>query len=124
MLKIKKLIPIHTETFVQMTILKSMMYCGVLWGLYHDGWAMSSDQEDHIFPFWFSHLEAQKYADQHWPHYQPKKIKPEDFEKSLLPTLKRLNIRPVLYRAKGSRLKLNFQQMRAFFTLDQAITAL
>ena len=49
--QINSLQPLPKDLFFKITILKSMMYCGVLWGLYHQqGWAMMSDHEDFIFP--------------------------------------------------------------------------
>jgi hypothetical protein len=92
-----------------------MMYCGVLWGLYHQGWAIMSDHEDNIFPFWLNGVQASRYAKRHWPHYTPRKITPEDFQKSLLPTLTRLKVIPALCNSSSQTLKLTTQQMRHFF---------
>jgi len=114
MYKIVKLHPISKDLFFKISILKTMMYCGVLWGLYHDGWAMTKDGEDFIFPFWLNGLQAHKYAKKHWPNYTPKKITPEDFETSLLPTLTRLKVTPAAYSA-NKKIKLSTQQMRHFF---------
>ena len=93
-----------------------MMYCGVLWGLYHkEGWAIMSDHEDFIFPFWLSNAQAHKYAQQHWSNYTPKKITPQDFQNFLLPTLTRLRVIPALCNASNQKFKLTTQQMRHFF---------
>lgn len=106
--------PISKELFFKITILKTMMYCGVLWGLYRDGWAMSNDGEDYIFPFWLNGLQAHRYAKKHWPNYTPKRITPQDFEVALLPTLTRIHATPALYTA-NKKFKLTTAQMRHFF---------
>ena len=109
--------PINRELYLKITVLKSMMYCGVVWGLYHQGWAMMRDQEDHVFPFWLNPTQARKYAEKHWPHYQPRKITPQDFKESLLPTLSRLKVKPALCYP-NFKLKLNQHMMRALFFQD------
>lgn len=123
MKKYIKLQPIAKEFIIKISILKTMMYCGVLWGLYnptHKGWAIKSDQEEYIFPFWLSALQASKYAKSHWPHYSAHKITPKDFEESLLPTLTRLHVTPTLFNHKGRRFKLSTAQMRHFFFNDES----
>lgn len=107
--------PVTQDLFLKVTILKSLMYCGVLWGLYHQGWAMTQDQDDFIFPFWLSAQHAERYAKQHWPHYTARKISSENFNTALLPTLQRLNIRPTLYQHEQQRLKLSTLQMQSWF---------
>ena len=114
--QINSLQPLPKDLFFKITILKSMMYCGVLWGLYHQqGWAMMSDHEDFIFPFWLNNVQAHKYAKLHWPNYTPRKITPEDFQKSLLPTLVRLNVTPTLYNSNQQKFKFSSQMMKYFF---------
>lgn len=98
-----------------------MMYCGVLWGLYHQGWAMSSDHDDYIFPFWLNAVQAHKYAAKHWPQYSPRKISAQDFETSLLPTLTRLNVIPTLYGSSSQKIKLTTSQMKHFFFNEPAL---
>ncbi len=115
MYQVNQLHPLPKGFFLKITILKSMMYCGVLWGLYHEGWAMTSDQEHHIFPFWLSCSQAQKYAQKKWPNYTARKITPEDFQKSLLPTLTRLNVKPTLYNSNHQKFKFSPQLMKYFF---------
>ncbi|WP_445116020.1 DUF2750 domain-containing protein [Acinetobacter sp. WZC-1] len=110
-----RLQPVSRDFILQISILKTMMYCGVLWGLYHQGWAITSDQSGHIFPFWFNSVQAYQYAQLHWPHYTPRKITPADFEESLLPTLTRFNVSPVLYNASTRKFRLSTPQMRHFF---------
>ncbi len=107
--------PISQDLFLKITLLKSMMYCGVLWGLYQDGWAMTRDQDDAIFPFWLSPVQAEKYAKQHWPNYTVRKIHADDFNHALLPTLERLEVIPALYTSKNQTLKLTPLQMTHFF---------
>ena len=107
--------PISNELFLKISILKSLMYCGVLWGLYHEGWAMKSDQNEVFFPFWLNSVQAFQYAKIHWPHYTPRKITPKDFEESLLPTLKRLNVKPALFNSSLRKFKLSTAQMHHFF---------
>jgi hypothetical protein len=107
--------PISRELYLKITILKSMSYCGVVWGLYHDGWAMMRDSSDHIFPFWLSANQAQRYADLNWPHYQPRRISPKDFKHALLPTLNRLQVKPALCYTTTSKLKLNPLLMQHMF---------
>ena len=107
--------PISNELFLKILVLKSLMYCGVLWGLYHEGWAMKSDQNEVFFPFWLNSVQAFQYAKIHWPHYTPRKITPKDFEESLLPTLKRLNVKPALFNSSSRKFKLSTTQMHHFF---------
>lgn len=116
MSQISSLQPLPKDLFFKITILKSMMYCGVLWGLYHQqGWAMMSDDEDFIFPFWLNSTQAHKYAQLHWPNYTPRKITPQDFQQGLLPTLTRLNVTPALCNASSQKFKLTTHQMHHFF---------
>lgn len=118
MKKYIKLNPTAKESILKIAILKTMMYCGVLWGLYHPehkGWAIKSEHDEYIFPFWLSSLQALQYAKVHWPHYVPRKITPEDFEASLLPTLMRLQVSPTLFNQKSLRFKLSTEHMRLFF---------
>ena len=121
MSQINQLQPISTDLFFKIKILKTMMYCGVLWGLYNEGWAMTIDADDCIFPFLINGLQAHKYAKKHWPNYIPKRITPKDFENSLLPTLTRLKVTPALCNASNKKLKLTTQQMRHFFFSTQQI---
>ena len=107
--------PISNELFLKISILKSLMYCGVLWGLFHEVWAMKSDQNEVFFPFWLNSVQAFQYAKIHWPHYTPRKITPKDFEESLLPTLKRLNVKPALFNSSSRKFKLSTTQMHHFF---------
>jgi hypothetical protein len=54
MYKILKLQPISNHLYLKINILRGMMYCGILWGLYNaeqQGWAMTSDHDDYVFPF-------------------------------------------------------------------------
>lgn len=113
-----KLNPIASDYILKISILKTMMYCGVLWGLYNpqrQGWAIKQDHKEYIFPFWLSSLHAYQYAERHWPHYTPKKITASDFQNSLLPTLARLQVAPTLFSQKSKRFKLSSEHMRLFF---------
>lgn len=107
--------PISYELFLKISVLKTLMYCGVLWGLYHDGWAMKSGADEVYFPFWLNAVQASQYAKIHWPHYTPRKITPKDFKESLLPTLKRLNIKPALFNSSSRKFKLSTNQMEHLF---------
>ena len=114
----KKYIHIPTvsrDLFFKITLLKSMMYCGVLWGLYHQGWAITADQSENIFPFWLNSIQALHYARLHWPNYTPRKITPQNFESALIPLLNKFQVTPALYSASGSRMKLSTPQIRHFF---------
>ena len=113
--------PISKDLFLKVGLFKSMMYCGVLWGLYKDGWAMSRHQDDPIFPFWLSAAHAEHYAKAYWPNYTVRKIDPKDFNNALLPTLQRLNVIPALYTAKGLKIKLTALQMSQFFFSSQTL---
>jgi len=115
MKKYLQLQPVSKQFILQVSILKTMMYCGALWGLYHEGWAIKSEQNDNIFPFWFNSVQAYRYAQNHWPNYQPRKITSKDFEESLLPTLTRFKVIPVLYNSSTQKFKLSSLQMRHFF---------
>lgn len=113
-----KLQPSAKDAMIKISILKTMMYCGVLWGLYnpeHQGWAIKTENSANIFPFWLSSLQALQYAKIHWPNYIPKKITPQDFEQALLPTLNRFDVSPTLFNHKTRRFKLSTAQMRHFF---------
>ena len=124
MYKILKLQPISNHLYLKINILRGMMYCGIRWGLYNteqQGWAMTSDHDDYVFPFWLNGLQAHKYAKKHWPNYTPKRITPKDFENSLLPTLTRLKVTPALCNASNKKLKLTTQQMLHFFFSTQQI---
>ncbi|WP_312316224.1 DUF2750 domain-containing protein [Acinetobacter variabilis] len=121
MRKIIQYDPICKNFLLRLTILKSIMYCGVLWGVYHQGWAMMRDQEDYIFPFWLNSLDAKNYAKEHWPGYVPRRINPEDFENNLLPTLSRLAVTPTLCSGNGTKLKLSIPQMRHLFFSQQRL---
>ncbi|ALH95935.1 DUF2750 domain-containing protein [Acinetobacter equi] len=119
--KIQYLRPLPKEHFLKISILKFLMYTGSLWGLYYNGWAMTSDQDDHIFPFWLTSLQAKKYSKKYWPNYSPRKITPENFQQALLPTLNRLNALPTLYHT-GQRFKLSCHQMAyLFFNQPQTV---
>ena len=107
--------PVSRELMIKVYILKTMMYCGVLWGLYHQGWAIKSDQDGCIFPFWLNGIQAHRYAKAHWKHYTPRKITPKDFHESLLPTLTRLHVQPALFNSSHRKFKLSTQQMQHFF---------
>lgn len=115
MKKYLQLQPISNQLPIQITILKTLMYCGVLWGLYHEGWAIKTEQTGNIFPFWFNSVQAYRYAKSHWPTYHPRKITSKDFEESLLPTLTRFNVTPVLYNSSTQKFKLTTIQMHHFF---------
>jgi hypothetical protein len=116
-----KLHPVSKQFILQLSILRSMMYCGVLWGLYHDGWAIKTEDNnnDKVFPFWLNPTQAHRYAKDNWPNYQPRKISPDDFEKSLLPTLNRFHIKPTLYGSTAAMFKLSSSQMKHFFFNQQ-----
>ncbi len=104
---------------IKISILKTMMYCGALWGLYHEGWAIKSDQDGHVFPFWLNGVQAHRYAKANWKHYTPRKITPKDFHESLLPTLTRLQVEPALFNSSHRKFKLSTQQMQHFFFMSR-----
>ena len=114
-----QLTPISRELYLKISILKSMMYCGMVWGLYHQGWAIMREHDENIFPFWLNPAQAQKYAKKHWPNYTARKINPQDFKDSLLPTLNRFKVKPALCYHSSLRFKLNPQLMRALFFQDK-----
>ena len=91
-----------------------MMYCGTLWGLYHQGWAIKSDEDSFIFPFWLNGVQAHRYA-KSIGLIMFQKIKPQDFQTALLPTLKRLNVTPALFSSSQCKFKLSTTQMSHFF---------
>ena len=117
MVQIQSLHPSHTtkDQILKIAILKILMYSGVVWGLFHQGWAMMTDQNDKIFPFWLNKVQAEQYAKQYWPNYSAQKISPQDFEQSLFPTLKRLDVYPTLFGVNAKRFKLTEQMMSYFF---------
>lgn len=108
--------PIQRNLFLKISMLKSLLYCGALWGLYREGWAMTQEQDKFIFPFWLNRAQAQRYAKMHWPDYTPRKITSDDFHTVLLPTLQRLNIHVALCTTTEHwRLKLSTKQMQTWF---------
>lgn len=114
--------PIDTDISLHIHMLKTIVYSGALWGLYHQnhqGWAIKSEDDLCIFPFWFSAAQANKYASKHWPHYIARKITPKDFKTSLLPTLKRLNVTPILFNHRGRRFQLNAELLQIEFFNSQ-----
>lgn len=112
-----KLHPVSKQFILRISILKSMMYCGVLWGLYHEGWAIKTDpnSNEKVFPFWLNPTQAYRYAQNNWPNYHPRKISLQDFENSLLPTLNRFYVKPTLYGSSAVMFKLSSSQMKHFF---------
>jgi hypothetical protein len=108
--------PIPKNLFLKLSILQSWLYCGVLWGLYHQGWAMTQQQDRVLFPFWLNRAQAEKYAQTYWPNYVPRQITAQDFNQMLLPTLARLNIQLALCSPNAKWcLKLNTAQMQHWF---------
>lgn len=123
MKKYIKLQPATKDFLLKISILKTMMYCGVLWGLYnaeHQGWAIKSENSDHIFPFWMNSTQAIHYAKVHWPNYTPRRITIKDFKESLLPTLTRLDVSPALFNHKNRKFKLSTKQMHQIFFVHSA----
>ena len=115
--------PVSRELMIKISILKTMMYCGVLWGLYHQGLAIKSDHDGHVFPFWLNGVQAHRYAKAHWKNYTPRKITPKDFHESLLPTLTRLQVEPALFNSSHRKFKLSTQQMQHFFFMQHQSVA-
>ena len=113
-------LPVQKNIFPKIIILKSLMYCGALWGLFHEGWAMLRDQEEVIFPLWLNPIHAQTYAEKHWPNYTPTKITPDDFNQALVPTLTRLNLSPALFDT-GTKLKVTIAQLQQFIFSSQRL---
>lgn len=110
--------PPSKRSLLKIAILKTMMSCGVVWGLYHPkhkGWAIRSVEGEHIFPFWLSSIHALHYAKVHWPSYEPRQISSQDFIESLLPTLSRFEVSPALYNHQHKHFKLSLEQMRLLF---------
>ncbi|AOA58629.1 DUF2750 domain-containing protein [Acinetobacter larvae] len=107
--------PVSKQLILQVSILKTMMYCGVLWGLFNEGWAIKTEPDQNIFPFWLNAVQANQYAKVHWPNYRPRKITPQDFQEALLPTLTRFKIIPALFNASRCKFRLSTQQMHHFF---------
>lgn len=118
--------PSSKISIFKVNVLKTMMYCGVLWGLYHPeqhGWAIRKIDQEHIFPFWLNSVQALHYAKIHWPNYKPRKINAHDFQNSLLPTLKRFEVIPALCHKKDKPLKLSISQMQMLFFKHNLIAA-
>ena len=112
--------PIAFELIVQFSVLKTLMYGGVIWGLYHpvkNGWAIKTEQNQCLFPFWLSSLHAHNYAQQHWPGYTPRLIRTKDFHQTLLPMLNLLNVIPALFNAHDLKFKLSGLQVQHFFAV-------
>ncbi len=103
------------EFLIKIAALKTLMYSNHFWGLYKNGWAMTLDHEDFIFPFWLNQFQAHQYAKTYWPNYQPRLISQQNFNHFLLPTLKRLNITPTLCSHQRIKMKLNNVLMQKIF---------
>jgi hypothetical protein len=105
--------PVSKELMIKISILKTMMYCGVLWGLYDQGWAIKSDVDGPVFLLakWCRQSQLCKIK---LENYKPRKITPKDFHESLLPTLTRLQVEPALFNSSHRKFKLT-QQMQHFF---------
>lgn len=59
-----------------------------VWGLYHDGWALASnDNEQQVFPLWPAKEYAQLCADKEWADYQPSSFSLDELIEELLPNL-------------------------------------
>lgn len=117
--------PIAFELIMQLSMLKTLMYGGVIWGLYHpakNGWAIKTEQNECLFPFWLTSLQAHSYAQQHWPGYSPRLIRAKDFHQTLLPTLNRLKVMPALFNAHHLKIKLSGLTLQQFFAVPAFYT--
>ncbi|MDT9757074.1 DUF2750 domain-containing protein [Heyndrickxia coagulans] len=78
-------------------IKKSVDYEEV-WGLYHDGWAMSKDDNGcPLVNFWPKKEFAQKCAVEEWKEYHAKKIDLYEFMNEWLPGMKSDGIKPSIF---------------------------
>ena len=60
-----------------------------VWGLYSDGWALSSTNEGRpVFPMWPAREYAYLCVTGEWAGYEPQKINLDDLIEHLLPSLK------------------------------------
>ncbi|MGP0586631.1 DUF2750 domain-containing protein [Paenibacillus timonensis] len=69
-----------------------------LWGLYDDGWALSTDDVgNHLFPFWPRKEFAEYCAIGDWSNYKAESIELYDFIEEFLPEMKKDKIRPSVF---------------------------
>jgi hypothetical protein len=59
-----------------------------LWGLYDEGWALLSDEEDIVFPLWPDKYYAEKMCMKDWKNYSPKEIDLDDFLENYIDDIK------------------------------------
>lgn len=73
------------------------------WGLYQDGWAMASTDDDQlVFLLWPAEEYARLCAVNEWKNYQAKPITLQDLMQSLLPKLKQKEELPgIFYTPSG-----------------------
>jgi hypothetical protein len=103
--------PVSKELMIKISILKTMMYCGVLWVFMIKVGRLSLMLMDQ-YSFWLKmSLITCKIK---LENYKPRKITPKDFHESLLPTLTRLQVEPALFNSSHRKFKLT-QQMQHFF---------
>lgn len=70
----------------------------VVWGLYKDGWALAStNDEEEVFPVWPDKEYAMMCAKQEWQNYEPSSITLEDFINELLPKLEKDSVRIAVF---------------------------
>ncbi len=84
-----------------------------VWGLYLDGWALASTEEDEkVFPLWPAKEYAQLCAKNEWDGFEPKSFSLEDMMDELLPKLKKDKVIPgIFYTASDKGVTPTVEQL-------------
>ncbi|WP_243292304.1 DUF2750 domain-containing protein [Bacillus sp. FJAT-47783] len=78
--------------------LKKVVDWEEVWGLYHDGWAMTKDDIGNLLiPFWPKKEFAQYCAKGEWDSYKPEIIELEEFIDEWLPGIKKDGYKPSIF---------------------------
>ncbi len=85
-----------------------------LYGLYNDGWAMSSDGDTKIFPVWSAKEYAEMCANDEWNGFKAKKFSLNDFIEELIPNLKQDGMKVgVFYTPNNKGVVPSFEQLES-----------
>ena len=69
-----------------------------VWGLYHEGWAMTKDDNGNLMmPFWPKEEFAQLCAVGEWENYIPESIDLDEFIEEWIPGLKGDGFKPSIF---------------------------
>lgn len=76
----------------------------VVWGLYHDGWALATtDQGTPVLPLWPAKEYAELCRGQEWASYEPRPIALGEFMDEWLPRLETDGVLPGIFFTPSSK---------------------